>query len=594
MNLFNSIKQKVSILALVSEYTTLKKAGLYWKGSCPFHHEKTASFTVSPHKEIFYCFGCQHGGDVITFVAKAENCTPLEAAQQLAERYSIDIPQDTKWTKADTSQEDKKRYILTCTVFARWCHMQLRRTITVLEYLHARHFTKKSITDFCLGFMPLGPVAVKELLAYGQKEALLAQDFITAKILLEGKNGLYCPFEDRILFPIKDLLGRFCGFGGRVYKQEDERAKYYNSHDHAFFNKGSLVFGLDSAKKSIQEQNTVFLVEGYTDAITMVQHGFINTVATLGTSCTLEHLKQLARYANTLYVLYDGDAAGQKAIMRLTELCWQVNMDLFVIILPPQEDPASFLTNKGNLKDLIEQARDIFLFFIHTLGSDFASKSLQERITQTKKLVDMIKHLEDPLKQDLLLKQAATIFDIPFATFKQELTRVQQEDTTRKVTSLRAQEQPETTMPKKELPNELMQGINKISQLEKKLFSGILSNKELLTSHDKELLKAWLPKPLNILFEKLITGSYYTFFDTLTYDEKTEISRLIIEAEDEENSRAFEELLTHFLKKRWKMTVHHVKLKIEQAQKTGNNELVQKLLTYLETLKKKMLLRGIV
>lgn len=589
MNLFNSIKEKVSILTLVSEYTTLKKMGLYWKGICPFHHEKTPSFTVSPHKEIFYCFGCQNGGDVITFVAKAENCTPLEAAQQLAERYSIDIAQDTKWTKSQISQEDKKRYIHTCTVFARWCHLQLRRTITVLEYLHARHFTKKSITDFHLGFMPMGPAAIKELLAWSQKEAVLAQDFIAAKILLEGKNGLYCPFEDRIVFPIKDVLGRFCGFGGRVYKPEDERAKYYNSHDHTFFNKGNLVFGLDTAKKAIQEQNAVFLVEGYTDAITMAQYGFTNTVATLGTACTLEHLKQLSRYANKLYILYDGDAAGQKAIMRLTELCWQINMDLVVITLPAQEDPASFLTTNGNLTKLIEQARDIFLFFIDTLGSDFASKSLQDRIKQTKKLIDMIKHLEDPLKQDLLLKQAATIFDIPFATFKQELTRVQQEDSPRRVIT-KATDLPEKEEPKNELTPEL----SKISQLEKKLFSGILSNKDILTSNDKELLKAWLPNPLTILFEKLDTGTYDAFFDSLTQDEKTQVSKLIIEAEDEEDSRAFEELLTHFLKKKWKNTVHHVKLKIEQAQKTGNNELVQKLLTYLETLKKKMLLRGIV
>ena len=166
---------------------------------------------------------------------------------------------------------------------------------------------------------------------------------MTAGILSESKNALYSPFEDRIMFPITDNLGRFCGFGGRTFMPQDERPKYYNSKENNFFTKGSLIFGLNVAKRDIQHKEIVFVVEGYMDCIAMAQHGYTNTVATLGTACTLEHLKQLSRYASYVYVLYDGDAAGQSAILRLTELCWNVNMDLKVIRLPRQEDPASFL-----------------------------------------------------------------------------------------------------------------------------------------------------------------------------------------------------------------------------------------------------------
>ena len=345
MNLFSIIKQRLTILEVVSEYATLKKAGLYWKGCCPFHHERTPSFTVSPHKEIFYCFGCHAGGDVISFVAKIEHCSPIEAAKHLAERYNIPVPENVTWEKGTDSQEAKNTYYAPAPSLPAGAKSSSQSIPNRIEYLTSRGISRQSIQDFSIGYCS---GSIKSLLTYAQQENMLAQNFIDAHIIFEGRTGLYTPFEDRIIFPITDTIGRMVGFGGRVYKPGDERVKYYNSHDHAFFNKGMILYGLNAAKKAIPSQEAAFLVEGYTDLIQMHQHGFTAAVATMGTACTAEQLKLIARYAQKLYIMYDADPAGQNAIMRLVELCWQVALDPYVIRLPEGQDPASFLQSGGH------------------------------------------------------------------------------------------------------------------------------------------------------------------------------------------------------------------------------------------------------
>lgn len=591
MNIFNFIKQKVSILDVVSQYASLKKAGLYWKGNCPFHHEKTPSFSVSPHKEIFYCFGCHVGGDVISFIAKIENCSQSDAARQLVEQYSITLPDSVSWEKSDNTQEEKRRYTALCTLIAQWTHTNLLNNKAALEYVLSRNITKNNIEIFMLGYFPGGHQAIKNLLNYAQKQGFLAQDFINLKILLEGNNGLYSPFEERILFPIKDNLGRLCGFGGRIFKPNDERPKYYNSHDHQFFSKGSLLFGLDIAKKSIQEQDAVFLVEGYIDVIAMVQSGYTNTIATLGTACTQEHLKQIGRYTKKVYVTYDGDAAGQKAIIRLIELCWQTNIDLYIITLVAGEDPASFL-QKNDLKPLISSAKDIFNFYIDSLSKDFLKKSLHERLELTKKIIEMISKIPDILKQDLLLQKASAEFNIPFETLKHELTchknkKIQHFKTEKKEPDII---EPDACLDENNLSESKEVGQNKISLLEKKLFSAILSYKGVISPEDKDILQKWLPKPLCIFFTKITESNSFDQFDE---EQKRIISRMIMEAEEQGTVCSLEELLVQFYKKVWKIVVTDVKLKIKEAQKTGNNSIIKELLEHLDLLRKKMLQRGI-
>lgn len=591
MNIFSFIKSRISILDVVNEYATLKKAGLYWKGCCPFHHERTASFTVSPHREIYYCFGCQSGGDVIAFISKVEHCTPLEAARHLAERYSLTVPETVTWEQSDAHADKKRRYFELCNLVAQWCAQQLQKSSEALHYVSsARSVSNTTIQKCLVGYFPGGIQFVKQLCQYVQMHSFLATDLIDAKIVFEGKGILYSPFEERIIFPIKDHLGRVCGFGGRIFKERDERAKYYNSHDHEFFNKSTLLFGFDIAKKYVQERDAVFLVEGYTDCVAMIQAGFENTVATLGTACTLEHLKQLSRYAQRLYVVYDGDAAGQKAILRLTQLCWHVDMELYVIVLPSKEDPASFLSKGGNLQVLIDSAPDIFLFFINSLGAQFTNRKLQERMGIVNQLLETIGAITDPLKRDLLLQTAATRFDIPFQTLKDSLKGVHKQ-----ARQESERQESQTALPK------IPESTDKFGVLEKKIFSAILGYGAFMSQEDEEFLIISLPHPLNTLIKKLqeykkrnSQFEFKSFFDELQEEEQKLVSRLLIEQDDTMTSAAFQDLFAQFQKKQWKMMVNDVKIRLAQAQQINSAEEVQKILADFQNLKQKMLRKGLI
>ena len=554
MNLFSFIKQRVPILDVVSDYATLKKAGHYWKGCCPFHHERTASFTVTPHKEIFYCFGCHVGGDVISFIAKIEHCSPLEAARHLVEQHGIALPEDISWDKKTESYEAKKSYEHTCEVFSQWCQAQLEKSPLAKNYILERKITKKSSDQFSLGYCSAN---IKSLLTFAQNKGILAQNFIDAHILKEGKMGLYIAFDERIIFPIHSHLGSTVGFGGRVFKQGDKRAKYYNSQDHTNFNKSTLLFGFDKAKKAVAQKGVAFLVEGYTDLIMMHQYGYTNSVATLGTACTLDHLKHLARYAEKLYIMYDGDAAGQNAIMRLVELCWEVSIDLYVMALPKEDDPASYLLTHGTLDEPLSHAHDIFSFVVNHLANNFGSKSLQGKMAVTKKILELIKSLKDPLKRDLLLQQASEAFNVPIDTLKQSMRH---QRPIRHTPSRSAS--PETAIQ----PSSLL----KVSQIEKKLFSVILNYKGVIGKNDEELLGLLLDTPLKKIFDawcaaKTDEGTDITvLFEQLNEHEKAFVSQCITADDQTFDGTLAPAHLTHIYKKQWKKRVHGVKLKIEE------------------------------
>ncbi len=565
MNLFSFIKERISILDVINEYVTLKRAGGYHKGTCPFHHEKTASFTVSPDKQIFYCFGCHISGDVISFIAKIENCSQKDAAKLLVEKYSLDLPSTISFESSEKSTEDKNHYFAVCKAVALWCHEQLLKNVPAQTYFQRRGFDAENFSYFTLGYFPSGNAGISDLLYAMKRQSILPRDLVDAQILAEGRTTLYSPFEDRLIFPIKDALGRHCGFGGRTFKEHDTRPKYYNSRENEYFIKGSLLFNLDKAKKSIQESNRIFLVEGYTDCMAMVKQGFLNTVATLGTACTVEHLKQLARYAEHIFVVYDGDNAGKTAVLRLTELCWQVNLELKVIMLPSGEDPASFFTGeKGDFQTLIAQAEDIFTYFLNTLGTNFINKPLGQKIQTTRAFLGVIASITDSLKKDILLHKAAKTFDIPFESLKQELAYAQE-----KVPTVMSKSNPDKEIPKQE----------SISLLEKRIFCAIMNNMGLFSGESRLQLIRYLQSPLRDILaqlkefkEKSATITFSSFFDTLEECDKQYISRLLLEEDEVVDTAAFDKLLVQLHKKQWKVIVRMIKAQLARAQEEGDTD----------------------
>lgn len=605
-SLFEFVKAQISILDIISERVQLRQAGSYWKGPCPFHSETDASFTVSPDRQIFYCFGCHASGDAVAFIAKIENLTQIEAAKFLIEQFKINVPEDLK-KSANTSLDniaEKDTYFSMCKAVALYLHNQLlvesssQLSQTAINYLKNRGFSGESIKTFEVGYFPGGLNRVNHMVKELSRQGVLLKDLLEYGILVEGRSFLYSPFEERIIFPIKDHLGRYCGFGGRIFKQGDERPKYYNSKESDGFVKGRLLFALDVAKKEMQEKEYAFLVEGYTDCITMFQHGYKNTVATLGTACTVEHLKLLARFIKTLYVVYDGDKAGQNAILRVAEFCWGAKLDLKVVTLPAQHDPASLLCSGEGIDRYVEQAKDIFSFFVESLGGNFQQKPLSDKIALAEKIVAVIVKLDDEFKKDLVLAQAAMVMNIPFNSLKGLLERHKYKKFDAISSGFEAKEGDELDLPDQDEQSE-------IKLLEEKIFSAIINNegKKSEIQVDQDLIPYFSTNIKNLLkkFEMSLQDCncetekkvFSHFIDSLDNKDRDWVIRLSMKNQDV-SQESFDLLVLRFCKVNWKQIVQGIKDEMAKAKQLNDptrlNELLSKFLKLKEGIQSKGLI----
>ena len=594
---------QLPVLDVITDYCDLKQMGNYWKGSCPFHNETDASFTVSPHKQIFYCFGCQASGDVVGFMARMENISQFEATQYLIDRYELKVPNEVLKTFKKTAEqkEGEANYFKVCATVAQWASKKLSQNRTARDYLTGRGISKEIIKKFEIGYFPGGMKQINYFVQDMSNQGILAKDLLAGHMLVEGQRGFYSSFEERILFPIKDHLGRYCGFGDRIFKKRDERAKYYNSKETDWFHKGSLLFGLDLAKKAIQDNDRVFLVEGYTDCVAMVQHGFENTVATLGTACTQDHLKLLSRYASTLYLLYDGDAAGQKAILRITQLCWEVDLDLKVVVLPAKDDPATFLANSGDLNLLVERASDIVTFFVTRKGEDFFQQPLGKKMTIARDILTVVAQCKDPLKSDLLLQQAAKTMQLPFATLSKQLQAL-------RYNLNRKQSFSETQTPDREqgIQTSDSENYEGISLLEEKIFAGILNSvdanepftiEQTLVRYFSSKIRCLLEKLLNLKNEKKQDSDKISLFDTflamLAQPDRKWVMRVSLRYDDSLTNDLYDQLVVRFCKNNWKVIVKDLRQQISVARQANDKEMVNVLLEKFLTLKQGFNDRGL-
>ena len=574
MNIFDFIKSQISILDVVQEYTSLKRAGVYWKGLCPFHSEKTGSFTVSPHRQIFYCFGCHASGDVIGFIAKIENFSQIEAAKFIAERGNLTIPDNVALEISQNSNTEKERYFKLCAVVAEWCQLNLSKNELAQRYLAERQITAASIKQFAIGYFPKGQPAIQSLIGFAQKQQILASDLIEAHIVQKNQQGIFFSgFEERIIFPIQDLMGRFCGFGGRVFQANDERVKYYNSHEHANFNKRNTLFGLNLAKKKVQEMKLIYLVEGYMDCIAMHQNGFSNTVATLGTACTNEHIELIARLTEQVYVLYDGDQAGLQAVERMVGLCWEANLEIKVVEFPDSEDPASYLTKYGpaTLNKLIDHAHDIYHFMINQASRQFTNQNrLSQKFDASSKITELIQRVSDPLKRNILLQHAAQSLGVSPHSFKMPNTQ-------------------DTARPEAEPEAERQQNLAEQVLL-------IFINHPEYFKPKYHYLTSYLGHPGSEILQKLLTLK----------DSQTEVKMadLMGKLNDEEQgfvrkclltytditTDEIDQILNRFHQKHWRQIVGHVKRLL--SQETANQERMKQIIENFQILKSEILNGG--
>lgn len=582
VSLFDFVKSQVLVLDVVQEYVALKPAGNYWKGPSPFKDERVPSFTVTPSRGIYYCFSTATGGDVIDFVSRVENCSPLEAAWHLVERYNLTVP-DGVGTRDDGARtQGLQRYEEVCSFFAAWCKAQLSQQPLALTYLESRGFGADIRNFFGLGYCPGGASAVRLFIRDAQGAGVLAHELEDANLLKKGMHGHYLTFEDRVVFTIFTAHGKPCGFGGRVFRSQDDRAKYVNSQEHDFFNKRTLLYGFWQAKKAIQETEAVYLVEGYTDCLAMVQGGYKNTVATLGTACSLEHLMQLSRHARRLYLLYDGDEAGQRAMMRLVSLCWQAHIDPYVLTFPPEDDPATFLAREGTLDALVEKPRTLFAFFVERLGAGFLSKSTSYKIQATQQVLEAIRGVPDVIQQNVLLQQVAETFGVPVDSLYQELRKKSQGARGVKNSGVSSQSQPRLLSQKK----------GQLTVLEKRILFAIIKHGLSVFSKEEALFSRVL-SPEAQHFAQLLgsTGSIEKVLESSSEEERQIFLGMVAEGEII-GSIALSSLQDEIYQRAWNSYINEIKHDLAVAQAAGDQTRMVQALERLQEAKIRLLSRG--
>lgn len=340
------IRSNADIVEIISERVMLKKAGKDYIGLCPFHTEKTPSFTVSPDKQIFHCFGCGVGGDVFGFIMKHDRMSFPEAILSVARKYGIEIvTQEMSQSRRKEISEREQLLVLNHRVKQFYIHCLRKgpKGEFARRYLEKRGIDPGIIDRFAIGYAPDG---WDHLIRFLQKSKVPFHLAEKAGLIVPKKSGgFYDRFRNRIIFPIFDIAGQVIGFGGRV--MDDAKPKYLNSPETPVYNKRNTLYGLQTARDKCRETQTVFIVEGYFDLLAMNQHGIPNAVATLGTALTAEHVRRLKGYAKKACLVFDSDAAGIKAAQRTIGIFMNEAISASVVLLPEGEDPDSFLFGKG-------------------------------------------------------------------------------------------------------------------------------------------------------------------------------------------------------------------------------------------------------
>ena len=343
-NFKERVRGTADIVEVISGYVTLKKRGQNYWGCCPFHGEKTPSFSVNPVKNMFYCFGCHEGGDIFKFIMKSENCGFVDALKLLAKRYGIPVPERQK-TAAEIKKEQRNARIYeTNAMAARFFQACLLRTdygSGALAYLKGRGITEDIINSFSIGYALNNFTALTTSLG---KRGFTPKLLMEAGLALSGK-GIYDKFRNRVMIPIKDPRGKIVGFGGRVL--DDSTPKYLNTGETEWFNKRHLLFGFDVALKEMRRQNQAIIVEGYMDAISLHAAGITNVAASMGTAFAAEQARLLKKAVEEVVFCYDSDAAGRKASVRAVSIAREAGLRVRVAAVPDGKDPDEFVRHYG-------------------------------------------------------------------------------------------------------------------------------------------------------------------------------------------------------------------------------------------------------
>lgn len=414
-SVIQQIQEAADVVEVIQDYLSLKKKGKDYVALCPFHHEKTPSFTVSPAKQIYKCFGCGKGGDAISFVMEIEGLTFVEAVRRLAERYKIALPEVEYAGKEemDAAEEARrqKESILIALQFAQQTYSRFlweteEGQAIGLSYFKQRGLREATIRKFELGYAPDAWDAFTQaaLKAGYQADILQAADLTHRS---EKNQTLYDRFRNRAIFPIHNASGKVIAFAGRTFSTDKKTAKYINSADTPVYDKSKVLYGLHLAKQSIRLQDKCYIVEGYMDVMSLHQAGIENVVATSGTSLTVEQIRLLRRFTENITILYDGDEAGIKAALRGIDLLLEENVNVRLVLMPEGEDPDSYLLKVGAaaFTDYLTEKEEDFL---HFKARQLLPPGTDDPLVKTRairELATSIARIGDRLKRRMYIRQ---------------------------------------------------------------------------------------------------------------------------------------------------------------------------------------------
>ena len=400
---------------VVGDFVQLKKRGVNLLGNCPFHDEKTPSFTVSPAKGIYKCFGCGKGGNSVNFVMDHEHFTYPEALKYLANKYNIFIEETVRTPEQEEAANDRESMFIVSNTANEYFQDQLfnadeGRAIG-LSYFKERGFREETLKKFQLGYSPEKSDAFSKFaLKEGYKIEFLEKTGLT--IPKETRN--YDRFQGRVMFPIRSLSGRVLGFGGRILKNNVKAAKYLNSPESEIYHKSKVLYGMYYAKNSIVKKNRCLLVEGYTDVISMHQAGLENVVASSGTSLTIDQIKLVKRFTNNITLLFDGDAAGLKAALRGVNLILEAGLNVKIVTFPDGEDPDSYAKKVSTeaLEDYVESKAKDFIEFKCSLLLEEAKEDPIKRAELIKDIASTIALIPDHIARTVYAQTSSKILGI--------------------------------------------------------------------------------------------------------------------------------------------------------------------------------------
>ena len=404
------VRQANDIVDVISQYVHLKRSGRNFFGLCPFHNEKSPSFSVSPDKQIFHCFGCGVGGNVFTFLTKIEGINFVEAVQTLAERANIQLP--TFENNVDKEKEELKAKVYKVNEFtAEYYHENLYKPTAKIaqEYVKQRKLTNDTLKSFRIGFSG----KFNELYQALKKEGFEDPEILESGLVNKNENGTYIDrYRNRLMFPICDGRGRVIAFGGRVL--DDSKPKYINSPENIVFSKGRNLFGLNVAKKSEEIKKKLLIVEGYMDVISLHQRGIKNVVAPLGTALTQQQGWLLRRTSEQIILSFDSDEAGLNAKTRAIDILQNMGCDIRVLMLEGAKDPDEFIVKYGNarFKNAIDKALSIVEFKVKLLKRNLDLNNTSDKIKFLNEIAKLISKIDNNIEKEVYIEKIAKEYEI--------------------------------------------------------------------------------------------------------------------------------------------------------------------------------------